>query len=246
MSKLTNPPQDPIDALLFDCDGTLSHIEGINELARMNGVGETVTKLTELAMGSTGMNPELYQKRLELVRPTQTQVATLGELYFSHKAPDLLQTLKIFQALGKQIYIVSAGLYSAVADFAELLGINIENVFAVGIYFDAEQKYSDFDHQSPLVFENGKRIIAQQLQQRHTHLVHIGDGLSDLETYDLVTRFIGYGGAFNRPKVAQACDFYITTPTMAPLLPLCLTEKEARQLTGESLRLYQKGLENCN
>ena len=32
----------PINAIVFDCDGTLSIIEGIDELARNNGVGDAV------------------------------------------------------------------------------------------------------------------------------------------------------------------------------------------------------------
>ena len=38
---------DPVDAIVFDCDGTLSLIEGIAVLAHANGVGEHVRELTE-------------------------------------------------------------------------------------------------------------------------------------------------------------------------------------------------------
>src|SRR4051812_47754308 len=85
MSLNAYSPTLPIDAIIFDCDGTLSHIEGIDELAKENGVGEQGVKLTEEAMGRSGMSPELYEHRLNLVLPTAAQVDTLGQLYFQHK-----------------------------------------------------------------------------------------------------------------------------------------------------------------
>ena len=47
-----------IDALIFDCDGTLSRIEGIDVLADQNGVGDAVKQLTHDAMTHMGLNPE--------------------------------------------------------------------------------------------------------------------------------------------------------------------------------------------
>ena len=40
--------------MVFDCDSTLSLIEGINELAAMNGVPYEVAELTRHAMGGRG------------------------------------------------------------------------------------------------------------------------------------------------------------------------------------------------
>ncbi|TAK75879.1 MAG: phosphoserine phosphatase, partial [Gammaproteobacteria bacterium] len=57
-------PQAPIPAIVFDCDGTLSMIEGIDELAKHNGVSEAVQALTAEAMEKTGLHPDLYRQRL--------------------------------------------------------------------------------------------------------------------------------------------------------------------------------------
>lgn len=40
----------PVDAVISDCDGTLSTIEGIDELARMNDVYAEISQLTQAAM----------------------------------------------------------------------------------------------------------------------------------------------------------------------------------------------------
>jgi hypothetical protein len=57
-----------------------------------------------------------------------------------------------------------------------------------------------------------------------------------------VTRFIGYGGAFFRENIAQACQYYIVASSMAPLIPLCLTAEEILQLPADQLKFYHHGL----
>lgn len=111
--------------------------------------------------------------------------------------------IKLYQKLNKVIYLVSAGLYPAIEEFGTLLGIARQNIFAVNIYFDAKGHFIDFDHDSPLVYSDGKKIIAKDLQHKHKNLVHVGDGLNDLVTKDIVTRFIGFGGVVHRENIAK-------------------------------------------
>jgi phosphoserine phosphatase len=218
--------KNPISAIIFDCDGTLSQIEGIDELARENGVGEAVQRLTEAAMGKIGMNPDLYAQRLDLVRPTHSQVMALGDKYMAKRAPDIEEVLATFKQLGKAIYIVSGGLYPAVEVFAKYLQIPSENIFAVDVKFDSAGNYVDFDHTSPLITADGKKEVVQQIKKMHSELIYVGDGLSDLVVKDLVTRFIGYGGAFYRENIERACQWYIKELSMLSLLKWSLTEEE--------------------
>ena len=234
--------QTPIDAILFDCDGTLSTIEGIDELARKNGVEDIVESLTAAAMGKLGMNPEVYQRRLDLVYPTQEQVLTLGHDYFAHKVPDLIEVIEVLKRFNKSIYIISAGLYPAVRIFAGLLKIPSQNIFAVPLEFDAQGLYLDFDRTSPLIHNDGKRNIVNQLKIQHPEMVYIGDGLNDLTVFDSVTRFIGYGGAFYRENIAAQCQYYISSSSISPVLPLVLTKDEFEKLTPAELALYHRGL----
>lgn len=227
----------PIEAIVFDCDGTLSHIEGIDELATANGVGEQVIQLTAQAMGHGGMNPELYQQRLNLVLPTSQQVGALSQLYLQHQTPDLLHVLQILQRLDKSIYIASAGIATAVINFGTLLGVKKENIFAVEVYFDENGNYHDFDRQSPLVYADGKRKIVQQLKQKHAEIAFVGDGSNDIVVADLVTCFIGYGGAYYREHIKQGSSYYISEPSMAPLLSACLTREELTQLSADELAI---------
>ncbi len=236
-------PPVPFEAIIFDCDGTLSHIEGIDELANAQGVGEQVKRLTEEAMGHTGLNPQLYDQRLQWVKPSADQVRLLGAQYFQQKSPDLLAVLAIFRFLQKEIYIISAGLTPAISSFANLLMIESTHVFAVDIYFNLYGEYSDFDRQSPLVHNDGKQRIIQQLQHKFREMALIGDGLNDFAASHLVQRFIGYGGAYYRKNIADQCDYYLKTATMTALLPLCLTVEEVARLDKKAMKLYETGLE---
>lgn len=230
MMSLCDELLDPIDAVIFDCDGTLTHIEGIDELARMNGVGPQVSEMTEQAMSVSGLNPELFQQRLNLVMPTAEQLTSLSQVYFQNCTPEVLHVIQSLQSLGKIIYIVSAGLNPAVSEFGKLLSLEPAHIYAVNMDFDANGHYRDFDHNSPLIHANGKRMIVSEISRRHRQTVYVGDGSNDYAVYDLVTRFVGYGGAFYREFLAQRCKYYITTPSMAPLLSLCLTAHERIQL----------------
>jgi phosphoserine phosphatase len=235
--------QTALDAIVFDCDGTLSKIEGIDELAAQNGVGTQVKQLTAQAMGTTGLNLSLYKQRMQLVHPNEGQVQAMAAHYYQHRVVDIAETIHLFLHLGKAVYIVSAGLLPAVAGFAKMLKVPVENVFAVEIKFDALGDYVDFNHDSPLTHNKGKRDIIARIKQKHATLGYVGDGMNDLAVMDMVQRFVGYGGSFYYEKVAEHCDFYIKSQTMTPLLPLLLTAIEIGQLSPEATTLYDLGLQ---
>lgn len=242
MTHLTWQLKTPIDAILFDCDGTLTRLEGVNELAKTNGVGEHIETLTHEAMSITGLTPELYQKRLHLIHPKESQIKKLGQLYFDHCVPDAHALIQILQRLQKSVYVVSAGMNPAVAIFGEKLNIPAEHIYAVNLQFDCQGDYLDFDRTSPLIHNHGKRKIVEKLKSKHPNILHIGDGLNDYVTHDIVTRYIGYGGVYYRENLASLCQYYIQTLSLAPLLPLCLTQEESEQLSQHEFKLYHKGM----
>lgn len=236
----------PVSAIVFDCDSTLSSIEGIDFLAKNNGVGEEVKSLTVEAVSKFNLNPALYQQRLDLVFPRREQVHALGHQYFAHRVPDISDVINLFKRLNKSLYLVSSGVNPAVKMFGEMLQIPRENVYAVDLHFDQQGNFLDFERTSPLINNDGKRSIIQNLKNRHDEIIHIGDGSNDIVTLDLVTRFIGYGGVAYRKNIAELCKFYITTLSFAPLLPLALTQEEIAILLPEEKTLYLQGLDAIN
>lgn len=231
-----------IDAVIFDCDGTLSRIEGIDELAKNSTSSDLVHELTADAMTKSGLNPELYQKRLELVQPTLLEVMRLGRHYIEEQTEAAFESIQLLKRLGKTIYILSAGVNPAVCIFGEHLGVARENIFAVDLQFDIEGSYQDFDKNSPLVYRLGKREIVEKLKWRHPQMAYVGDGMNDIVVMDLVRRFIGYGGAFFRENLADLCDYYSSTASMAAILPLILTVEEVESLSAVEQLIYQTGM----
>ena len=109
----------PLDTIIFDCDGTLSQIEGIDYLAEINNAKEAVAVLTEQAMSKTGLSSSLYEARLNLVKPTVTQISMLAQIYTDNVSPHAEKVIHILKKLGKEIYIFSAGVNPAVKLFGK-------------------------------------------------------------------------------------------------------------------------------
>lgn len=232
----------PIDAVVFDCDGTLSRIEGIDVLAEHAGVAREVALLTERAMGVTGITPDIFLQRMNLVKPALHQLVELGQRYFENRIVDVGLVLQAFLSAGKTVYVISAGLNPSVKIFATLLGIPEQQVYAVDVYFDEAGQYVDFDHKAPTARVGGKRKIMSELSQKHPRLLFVGDGMNDVEARDVVERFVGFGGFRYREKILKQSDFYIKAPSFASLLHLGLTAAEIASLPASFSKILEAGL----
>ena len=71
------------EIVCFDCDSTLSKIEGIDELARRVGLGEELAKLTDAAMNGDVALEEIYGKRLELIKPNRAAIDWVADFYIA-------------------------------------------------------------------------------------------------------------------------------------------------------------------
>ena len=109
--------------------------------------------------------------------------------------------------------------------------------------FSPTGDYESYDETAYPSHNSGKRIIADKIKSRHDTLLWIGDGMNDLVVKPDILRFVGYGGAFYRPKIAAAADFYLKCQSMAPLLALGLTAEECASLPATARTLYEEGLE---
>ena len=213
-------------AVYFDCDSTLSRIEGINELARLFDAPQRaeLEELTDRAMNGAMPLDEVYGRRLAMVTPTKEDVARIGRAYVEQAVPHTREVVAALQAAGKIVGIVSGGLRPAVAVLALHLGVADEHVHAVDIEFDAAGRYRDFDRDSPLARNGGKAEVLRGVEARP--LVFVGDGVTDLEAVGVVDLFVGFGGVIHRKAVADAAKVYIDGPDLRPLLDIVLTDKE--------------------
>lgn len=219
------PP--PYSAVLFDCDSTLSGIEGIDELAADHA--DEIAALTNAAMSGKVPLESVYGKRLDLIQPTRQAVDAIGALYVERCLPNVKELVAALHELGKRVYIVSGGVRAAVLVLAQHLNIDAERVYAVDLKHDAGGDYCGFDEVSPLARDGGKPLILQTIGEPEAAL--IGDGTSDLEAASEVQRFIAFGGVVARPAVMDSAAVSCSEPDFAALLPLLCNADELATLS---------------
>lgn len=215
-------------SVIFDCDSTLTKIEGIDELA--GPAASEVRALTAAAMAGTVPLESVYGERLRLIRPSRGDLDALGRKYIATMVPDACETIAALRWLGKSVRIVSGGLRRPVEILARHMRIGAEAVAAVEVRFDDNGRYLDFDRKSPLACSGGKsEVIREWDLPRRTLLV--GDGATDLEARPAVDAFAAFMGVAHRPEVADGADFVIKRNSLAPVLRLAADEADLTRLS---------------
>jgi phosphoserine phosphatase len=190
----------------FDVDSTLVTIEGIDVLADGN---PEIAKLTGAAMNGEIPLDQVYAKRLEMIRPSKDRVEKLGTTYVASLVDGAKETIATLQDNGVIVHLVTAGIEQAIRPLADAL--NVDNVYAVKLSFDADGSYNDFDRRSFLTKTGGKELVVRDIRARsHGKAAFVGDGVSDLEAKPAVDLFIGFGGVVVRPRVKENADVYVT------------------------------------
>jgi phosphoserine phosphatase len=205
------------DVICFDCDSTLSRIEGIDELARRIGMGEEMSKLTDLAMNGVVPLEAVYERRLSLIRPDQDSINWLADLYIAEIVEGVKEVFAALLAQDKAVHIISGGLRQAILPLAEYLGLPESHVHAVDIYFNEDGSYRHYDLNSPLARTGGKAVVVGTLKGQGS-LVMVGDGKTDLEAKHSGAYVLGFGGVVDRAIVREQADFYTTEPTLLSVL----------------------------
>lgn len=215
-------PNKSFDIICFDCDSTLSRIEGIDELAKMSGVAEQVRQLTQIAMDGELPLESVYERRLSLICPSRDAIETLAGLYIDEMVEGAADVCALLQQQGKQVHIISGGIRQAILPMAKQLALPLENVHAVDVYFDACGNYHGYDTASPLARSGGKAEICSRLNKNHHSLVLIGDGQTDLESKQSGAYFIGFGGVVERTAIRERADVYVNGPSLRAVIPYLL------------------------
>lgn len=206
----------PFERVVFDCDSTLSKIEGIDELAAMNGVFFEVAEMTRKAMSGAIPFEEVFGKRLDLIRPHIKQLDGVGDLYTATIVEDAIGVTAALAYLGIEVRLVSGGYRQALLPLAEKLGVCDEHVHANDLHFSAKGEYTGFDEQNPLCRSHGKAEVVKHLSPVPT--LFVGDGASDVEVAQYVELFVGYGGIEKRGPVQGAAPIYLHEESLTPAL----------------------------
>ncbi len=207
------------DIICFDCDSTLSKIEGIDELARRAGCFESMTRLTDMAMNGELALEAVYGKRLSTIKPDKTAIDWVAELYIQEIVDGVKEVFATLLTLGKDVHIISGGLRQAILPLAAYLGLPENHVHAVDIHFNANGSYAGFDENSPLARSGGKHEICKQLLTWGKSLVLVGDGKTDMEAKQPGVTVIGFGGVCDRAVTRELADEFVIEAKLTAILP---------------------------
>lgn len=197
--------------IAFDCDSTLSAIEGIDELGRSRGpeIFAAVETMTNDAMNGRLAVEAVFGRRLEIINPRREDAEAVARRYAETVEPTARATITALKARGWTPIIISGGFRSLMGPLAAHLGI--ERVEAVDIFFNEDGSYRGYDRAYPTTRSGGKPEIVAAIRRELApgRFVMVGDGVSDLETKPVVDRFVGFGRYTPREKVRAGADDYI-------------------------------------
>ena len=205
------------DIICFDCDSTLSKIEGIDELAKLVGLGDELAELTNLAMNGVVPLEAVYEKRLALIQPKQSDIDAIAQQYIAEMVDGVTEVFNILSEHGKEIHIISGGLRQAILPLAALLNVPEQRVHAVNIYFNEDGSYQDYERSSPLARTGGKADIVSQIKKEYSIAV-IGDGKTDMEAKQAGAFVIGFGGVVDRAVVRELADVFVAETHLTAIL----------------------------
>jgi phosphoserine phosphatase len=204
-------PSSATKLIIFDCDSTLSAIEGIDELAREKSADtfSEVAALTDAAMNGDIPLDKVFERRLEIIQPDLATCQKVQQLYIDTVEPTALETILSLKQQGYTAIILSGGFKRLIEPLATFLGI--ERVEAVPLNLDEDGNYLNFDSSYPTTYNGGKAEIIAMLKKEYSpeRIIMVGDGVSDLETKSVVDLFVGYGKYTDREKVRAEADHFI-------------------------------------
>jgi phosphoserine phosphatase len=224
-------------SVVFDCDSTLSAIEGIEYISADHVAA--VEALTREAMEGLTPLESVYGRRLDLVRPDRATVDRLTSAYIDTLTEDAREVVAALIAEGIRVRVLSGGLLPAVRGLAQELGLGPGDVAAVEVMFEADGSWRGYDAASPLARAGGKaEILGGWRATMPAPVMLVGDGATDAEAKDAVDVFVAYCGLVERPVVVAAADAVVRSVSLAPVLALALG---APPTDPGRLKLYEKG-----
>ncbi|GJL82141.1 MAG: phosphoserine phosphatase SerB [marine bacterium B5-7] len=182
----------------FDMDSTLIQNEVIDELARVAGVGDEVSKITARAMAGEIDFKESFTKRLGLLKGLEEEklLQVADSLTVTDGAERLIRTLKHFRF---KVAIISGGFSWFAERLKDRLGVDyvyaneleIENGCLTGrVVGDIVDEYRKAELLS---------AIAEREDIRLEQVIAVGDGANDLRMLSIA----GLGIAFRAKQVVR-------------------------------------------
>ncbi len=245
--------------VFFDCDSTLTTVEGIDILAEEAGKKWRVEVLTRAAMDGNLDLEEVYGKRLQAIHATRAQIRNIRRIYKQNVVEDAREVIAALQALDHKVYIISGGLAEPVVEFGVFLGVPREQIRGVTVDYNqlsgnwwqkitedqaVDEQYLDYEEGDLTVTDGKANVVKELLGEQNGRSLLIGDGSSDLRAGPAIDLFVGFGGVVTRPNVLAEAPAFIHSSSLAPLLVLAAGPAAFRLVKGSAHEaVFAKGLD---
>ena len=200
----------------MDMDSTAIQIECIDEMAKLAGVGELVSAITESAMkGELDFEQSLRRRVSTLKGAPESILQQVRENL--PLMSGLIETIQTLQKYGWKTAIASGG-FTYFADYLKGL---LQLDFAASNQFDIEDGKLTGLVKGDVVDAQYKAKTLQHLLEEYgidsRHSIAIGDGANDLAMMNVA----GLGVAFHaKPKVQQQAQIVVNFANLTALLCL--------------------------
>lgn len=206
----------PFQLVAFDMDSTLIQAECIDEIAKVAGVGDQVSAVTEAAMRGELDFAGSLTNRVALLKGLD--VAVLESVYERIELmPGAEELLAVLKANGIKTAILSGGFVYFASRFAERLGIDVYHCN------DLEVIDGKLTGQTagPIVDAQAKADhlidLAKQWGVPMEQTASVGDGANDLKAMSAAKLGIAFCA---KPTVQQQADIAVNDKNLAELIPL--------------------------
>ncbi|WP_112083756.1 phosphoserine phosphatase [Haemophilus influenzae] len=211
-----SPKLSQAGLLVMDMDSTAIQIECIDEIAKLAGVGELVSAITESAMrGELDFEQSLRRRVGTLKGAPESILQQVRENL--PLMPGLVETIQTLQKYGWKTAIASGG-FTYFADYLKAL---LQLDFAASNQFDIEDGKLTGLVKGDVVDTQYKAKTLQHLLEKYgidsQYSIAIGDGANDLAMMNVA----GLGVAFHaKPKVQQQAQIVVNFADLTALLCL--------------------------
>ena len=211
-----SPKLSQAGLLVMDMDSTAIQIECIDEIAKLAGVGELVSAITESAMrGELDFEQSLRRRVGTLKGAPESILQQVRENL--PLMPGLVETIQTLQKYGWKTAIASGG-FTYFADYLKAL---LQLDFAASNQFDIEDGKLTGLVKGDVVDAQYKAKTLQRLLEKYgidsQYSIAIGDGANDLAMMNVA----GLGVAFHaKPKVQQQAQIVVNFADLTALLCL--------------------------
>jgi len=211
-----SPKLSQAGLLVMDMDSTAIQIECIDEIAKLAGVGELVSAITESAMrGELDFEQSLRRRVGTLKGAPESILQQVRENL--PLMPGLVETIETLQKYGWKTAIASGGF----TYFADYLKDLLQLDFAASNQFDIEDGKLTGLVKGDVVDAQYKAKTLQRLLEKYgidsQYSIAIGDGANDLAMMNVA----GLGVAFHaKPKVQQQAQIVVNFADLTALLCL--------------------------